>query len=1062
MLKEWKSKRQLSLFVALALSAGGGGLLSDFQYAYAADVTGGDVVVDAGHPAPTPVAAGNAHDIPGATDNRNVTGNKLTLATVNAGRVFGGYTDGTGNVTGNEVIIKNGAYNSSFPYDVFGGWSDQGNATNNKITLSGAGSSSSYNHLYGGYSYNSGADVITGNTLNVVTKDNWVASLSNFEKMNFKLGTGISSGDTMLNVIVSGYATSYDWNNITVEDAANWVSGITESKRVKLYSGPSLTFNNYSLSGTTSGDFEYGLDTNTTTPSASSVQASEIYFDVEKFRNAEKTVTASGWGILYAGRSKLGNTTTNNTLTLTNGLTWTSSNIYAGYTVGAGDSDGNHLILKDDIYVDNSYVAYGGWSATGKAINNKVTISNVTSNAYATVVSGGGSGDPSAEVTKGNTLEIQKKNNRLYSIYNFEKMSFDLASGVPSGSYMLHVVHSTGSAFDWKNITVSGLSTWAAEQAAANNNTPALTLYTGGWITLNNYQPSILGTAGDYEFGKHSDASGTGTVTATSVTLSGTRFQNAGIGQNVTTPGATPRDTYAGLSVYGNTTNHNELNLTGGSHTNARAGYTDAQNGGSDFNTLNLLPGGSVTSGYAGYTTGVHLLADPTNEEHPELVDTTKDADAKNNTVNIKGGTLNAGGKLVGGYIATNTALSATSAGNASGNTINIEEGTFGGNTEIYGGYTEGTGKATGNTVNIGTSAGALTASTLSNTMLYGGGSSGSASDVVTDNKLNVNTNASVRNIKNFGKVSFNFTSTFNQANPMLNVVGGAATDLDWAAVTYTGTAPTGRSVLMQNTSNINLGGTYTGAKLASLTDTHERVIDTNTGTGTATQIYLDGFQFKSANVTPTTGSATEDVWAGRSVIGNTTTENTLTINGTTHRDAYGGWTAGTGTTKAAKNDSTVNTVNLKAGSSVRNIYGGFTSVQSGNATGNKVNISGGSVSGTVHGGYLSHASATGDATGNTVTITGGTMGDVYGGWTAGTGATTGNTVNLGSAADAVASGTTIGKIYGGNKSAAADNTLNVYDSVTAGNIANFDKVNFKATSTHIAAGALGRVIFSA
>ena len=75
--KEWKSKRQLTLLVALALSVGGGQLF--FNHAHAADVTGGDVTVDSGHPAPTP-AAGNAHDIPGATDNRNVTGNKLTIS----------------------------------------------------------------------------------------------------------------------------------------------------------------------------------------------------------------------------------------------------------------------------------------------------------------------------------------------------------------------------------------------------------------------------------------------------------------------------------------------------------------------------------------------------------------------------------------------------------------------------------------------------------------------------------------------------------------------------------------------------------------------------------------------------------------------------------------------------------------------------------------------------------------------------------------------------------------------------------------------------------------------
>ena len=81
-------------------------------------------------------------------------------------------------------------------------------------------------------------------------------------------------------------------------------------------------------------------------------------------------------------------------------------------------------------------------------------------------------------------------------------------------------------------------------------------------------------------------------------------------------------------------------------------------------------------------------------------------------------------------------------------------------------------------------------------------------------------------------------------------------------------------------------------------------------------------------------------------------------------------------------------------------------------------------------------------------------MGDVYGGYTAGTGATTGNTVNLGTEADAVAAGTSIGTIYGGSKTTATDNTLNVYSTVTAGNIAHFDTVRFKVTSpAHVAAG---------
>ena len=1194
-----------------------------------------------------------------------------------------------------------------------------------------------------------------------------------------------------------GAANVFDWSNVSVNNASTWASGSTGTKRITLLDfqdvGYPLRMNNYTLAGgTVTGDIEYGMRTDSTATSGN-IGFTKLYFDVNKFKNAnvvyggaDANATLPSSGTIYGGTSTLGNTTTKNKLTL-DGVTFTPGlgvGVIGGYNQTArGNSTDNEVILKNGAVV-NGHV-YGGYTeGNGTATNNTVTLSGF--NEQTNAVLHGGHSTGGGDARTGNTLRVTTSGNGAESIYNFEKLQFDLNSGVNSGDTMFTLAswHGSPPIFDWSNISVKGLSAWAAHLMDNGVDDPSLRLFYGVYgIRFTNYAPSFIGTVRDYEFGKQLNTSPGASVTANEITLSGNRFQNAGHGVNVTTPGATPRDTYAGLSIYGNTTNHNELNITGGSHTNARAGYTDAQNGGSEDNTLNLT-GGNVTNGYAGYTTGVHLLVDPTSETNPTAVDTTKNADAKNNTVNINGGTLNAGGKLYGGYIAPNASLTPpnnVSAGDAKGNTINIENGTFGGSTEIYGGYTNGTGKATGNTVNLGKSDGTFSASTLNNTFIYGGASSGSAADVMTDNTLNVNTqnitargvqnfgktkfnlnsttvvsrptpntlltigggattgldwagvevnpgsttftpstyekhlfkamhngsgitfsnyaphgakekivgnleyiidtdnhtgtagqdvyidgfqfkdntsaaysettshpeawagrtasgqtvtnnklaftgnavnaygglvenkkhnsdgtykttgdakkntldvtggtltnaygakvtakngsadennvniassvtgsvygaeltgtgtgdatkstvkitagtvggdvyggkvagtgaatghtinlyggsvtgnvygghtasgattgntvnlgnsttnavttvtgtiyggnqaadtnnvlnvntNATAGNIANFGMVKFNFNSTFNQANPMLNLVGGAATNLDWNKFQHTGNAPSGTSVLMQNLSNINVAN-YHGAREVSSTGTHEYTIDTDTNTATAKQILFGGYQFKDAVVTPTTSDTTKDVWAGRSVIGNTTTNNTLTINGTSHRDAYGGWTAGTGTTAAAKFNSTSNTVNLKAGSSVRNIYGGFTSVQSGNATGNNVNISGGSVSGTVHGGYLSHASATGDATGNTITITGGTMGDVYGGFTAGTGATTGNTVNLGSAADAVASGTTIGTIYGGNKAAAADNTLNVYDSATARNIANFDKINFKATSSHIAVG---------
>jgi len=704
MLKEWKSKRQLSLFVALALSAGGT-LFSGFQSAYAADVTGGNVVIDTGDPDPSTIAAGNIHDIPAATDNRNVTRNKLTVKRPIGANIHacGGYTMGAGTVSYNELEIMNGAYLLNGNYRFFyGGFSEQGKAINNTVTLNGAGQLIYSNYVYGGFSNNPSADVMSGNTLNVISKDNLVYKIKNFEKIKFQLGTGIQSGNTM------------------------------------------------------------------------------------------------------------------------------------------------------------------------------VSLSNST----------------------------------------------DL--------------------LDWNKITVEGASDWIADQLAASVTNPSVTLVSGGPLNISNYAPTLIKNVGDREFGKRTNATTIGTVVATSLLFDGgNRFQNA------TTLNLVGAIACGGYSVYGNTTNHNVIATGTNAYGDIRAGYTNAVKGGSDFNTLNINDG-STTNAYGGYTTGTTASAADLES------DPSATADAKNNIVNINGGTLNASGKLYGGYIATNTVLSATSSGNASGNIINIENGTFGGATEIYGGYTNGTGKATGNTVNIGKNDGTFNAPTLSNAVIYGGASSGSASDVVTRNTLNVNTNASARNIANFDKVSFNFNSNFNQTQPMLNITGGAVTNLDWGSISYTGTVPSGHSILMQNMSNISLAH-YNGPKVVSLTDTHETAISTNLGTGTAQQIVLDGYQFKGATPTPAMSAPTEDTWAGRSVLGNTTTGNTLTINGTNHRDAYGGWTAGTGTTKAAKDNSTGNIVNLKAGS-VHNIYGGYTSAASGNATS------------------------------NTVTIMGGTMTDVYGGFSTGRG----------------------------------------------------------------------------
>ena len=1385
-----------------------------------------------------------------STLGHTVNSNTLTIDGVGlpgGSYSYGGYNQSLiGDATKNTVILKNIATPSN-AY-VYAGYATKGSATNNTAIVSGSSGLAmiwgANTYIYGGGSGDPLADVKTGNTLRIEKSGNRVGRIYNFEKLVFDVGTGVNSGDTML----QSYSISdTEWGNISVDNPTTLLTGATNSRQVTLYEG-NVTLHNYALTSQTSDDFEYGLRAQGT--GSSTVIATKIFFDVNKFQKAEVTYDTHNpfpaTGPFYSGISTLGHTVNSNTLTIDGVGLPGGSYSYGGYNQSLiGDATKNTVILKNIATPSNAYV-YAGYATKGSATNNTAIVSGSSGLAMIwganTYIYGGGSGDPLADVKTGNTLRIEKSGNRVGRIYNFEKLVFDVGTGVNSGDTMLQSYSISDT--KWDHVSISNPNNWVTALNNADVRNSTITLYSGQ-VSLENYNPALVRTLGNYELGKKAvggSFSGTTLANASQIVLEGTRFQQA-----TTTPTTWAADVHAGISTYGNTTNHNILNVNIGL-TNVRAGYTKALNGGSDFNTLNLKTGGSVTNGYAGYTEGKNLLLHPTDEDDPTAVDTTKNADAKNNTVNIQGGTLNAGGKLYGGYIATNASLTPpnnVSAGNASGNTINIENGTFGGNNEIYGGYTEGTGKATGNTVNLGTDAGVLTSSTLNNVFIYGGASSGSASDVMTDNTLNVNTqNITARGVTNFGKtkfnlnstttvsyptantlltigggatsgldwagvevnpgsftftpstynarlftamhngsginfsnyapygakekivgdleymidtdshtgsaaqdvyidghqfknhtatynetpshteawagrtasgqavtdnkltvsggtlttaaygglvenkkhnndgtfqttagkaernalevtggsvasaygvkvnaaggsadanslkitggtisgsaygadlsdaastgtgtknkaemtngtvngslygahtagsgslsesevivsggnisgsvygsdiasgagdatgskitisgsttsitgsvyggktagtgaatghtlnlyggsvggsvfgghtasgattgntvnlgngttnavttvtgtisggngaadtdnvlnvntnatagnisdfsmVKFNFNSTFNQANPMLNLTGGAVTTIGWNKFKHTGNAPSGTSVLMQNTTGISIPD-YTRAKEISSTGTNEYTIDTDTGTGTARQILFGGYQFKDADVTPTTGNTSTDIWAGRSTIGNTTTENTLTINGTNHRDAYGGWTVGTGTSAAVKDDSTGNTVNLQAGN-VRTIYGGFTAVQSGNATGNKVNISGGEVGntghygtgyGNVYGGYLSHATATGAATGNTVTITGGTMKDIYGGWTAGTGATTGNTVNLGTESDAVASSTSIsGTIYGGSKADATNNTLNVYDTVSAGNIANFDTVHFKVVN---------------
>ena len=231
----------------------------------------------------------------------------------------------------------------------------------------------------------------------------------------------------------------------------------------------------------------------------------------------------------------------------------------------------------------------------------------------------------------------------------------------------------------------------------------------------------------------------------------------------------------------------------------------------------------------------------------------------------------------------------------------------------------------------------------------------------------------------------------------------------------------------------------------------YEVVQRTDTNTDEANSVLIDVNRFRNGNVTYDGRSADTKTYSGVSYGGHTTENNTLTVTGL--RDGINPTLISGGRTEGSAGSAVNNTVKIQstayhnpAGSvtegSIGTVYGGFI----GNAangdvtTGNTVEMSGGTV-GTIHGGYTK---GTGAVTGNTVTFSGGaTLHELMGGFADNAGsaaAVTGNTVNL-------SGGSIGGTVYGGRTLGTGDavtgNMLNVTNAVTAGQIANFEKLNF-------------------
>ena len=164
--------------------------------------TGNEVIISG---TPTFESAYGTNIYGASTFDGEITGNKVTIS----GRpvfkfndqdknikIYGGYVDNAGNVTGNSVEI-NGDMNFTEALEIYGGYGGTGAVTGNSVTISGRPTFAADSVIYGGYSV---SGEVSGNILNIKSTGITVSNIKNFDVYNFYLPDTMQADDVLLTV----------------------------------------------------------------------------------------------------------------------------------------------------------------------------------------------------------------------------------------------------------------------------------------------------------------------------------------------------------------------------------------------------------------------------------------------------------------------------------------------------------------------------------------------------------------------------------------------------------------------------------------------------------------------------------------------------------------------------------------------------------------------------------------------------------------------------------------------------------------------------------------------
>ena len=798
-------------------------------------------------------------------------------------------------------------------------------------------------------------------------------------------------------------------------------------------------------------------------------------------------------GNIYGAKVDDATNVTSNTITI-NGLDMIGYGIYGGWTA-LGSATGNTVNYTVGSLVGGT--VNGGYvdnAAGGSASDNHVIISGTRISSTTTDVHGGlskGTGD-----AKDNTVDFGGTSRAQYVFGGY--LTNETAKGEASGNTVAISGGSVNTVWGGavvgrgklhhNSVTVSG-GTVANVYGGRIDNANTESEASENTVTIKGNSRTISNVYGGH-------ANKAGGATKNTVTVSGGSASNlyggyaaqtgAASENTVNVSGGSVSTIYGGYgksngavkgnavnisgiavvtTVYGGYTNNggaadgNKVNISGGTiNGTIRGGYTDA-GGSANGNKVTISGGTGINRVYGGEAN-------------------RSNGSASNNEIVISGGSFDTNSVITGGL---NSAGGGSYSGSVTGNSIKITGGAFGTGTAITGGTasgtpTDGAPLVNGHTVTLGDKETGEFSATLTGASIWGsyrGANYASSDEKVKGNTLNVNAkDISLTQLRNFENYNFNLTKNISNGDTMITITESmTGAKYDWSKINLDvsewtkDTSKFGRNIvdLMRHSSGTDLiidKDTYRGVKTGVSGDFEYTVRPDNdsiSGVFDKTTRYIhanvDRFQHARGVYNGAVRPSDGNVYGGYSSGKNTTTDNQLKVTGLPTGSltaVYGGYTdntSGDGTKDSTQNTVTVASTVDTATKTIGSVYGGYTKAATGKAADNTATIENGNIMGDVVGGF---ADGSGSAAGNAVNLYGGTIGgSVYGGQSR-SGSTTKNTVNIGDGEHALAKthandvGTT-GTIYGGSNAASADgNTLNVRASgYKAGNIANFDQVNF-------------------